>query len=233
MRKLYVTVMLCALLPMTMMAQTKVKTKAKAKPAPVIYYVEDSTAQVTVYTDGKLTNMMSSNDANQNKEANVSYGSADFAVIDGTIKRPNNSTFKVVEVPGLTKTELCDKICNSLAQVYGSADKIRKDMNGESVTVSTTATNMAYISITEHMAPIKVDGNYNMRFQFKDGEVIIDAPEVTSVKSRELNFDKSAIAINLKELATLDPNGVQGFTAYLNDKIDTVLTRSFGNTAND
>jgi hypothetical protein len=219
MRKIEMMLLLCMACTVTLCAQNK-------NPKPIIYYVEDSTADITVWVDDKVEENKNTTreDAALNK---LNADSIDFVMIDGIIMRPDRSKLKVVSIPGFTQSELCNRVLDGVNKVYGSNAKVAKKDGDESIVISAFANNMASISISEHMSQIKVDGYYNIKMKFKDGQIMVDAPEITGIKSKNFNLDKSKININVKELSLLDSNGVQGFPRYLNDKIDDIIRLSF------
>ncbi|MCR5313776.1 MAG: hypothetical protein K6E54_09095 [Bacteroidaceae bacterium] len=214
MRKLYATMLFCLTLPFAVNAQTKYAKQ-------VIYYVEDSTADISLWVDEP--DVVRDNSALKT----LDNDSLDFVLVDGVLVRPDRSRIKALAVPGYTRSELYSKAMDGIKKVYGDVDGVVKTGDNESITISSTASNMAKISISKRVSGIPVDGSYNFKLQFKDGEILVEDPAITSVRSKMMNFEKAQVSIDVKELALLDPKGVQGFPQYINDKIETILKASF------
>ena len=91
MRKIEMMLLLCMACTVTLCAQNK-------NPNPIIYYVEDSTADVTVWVDDNVEENKNTTreDAALNK---LNADSIDFVMIDGIIMRPDRSKLKVVSIP--------------------------------------------------------------------------------------------------------------------------------------
>lgn len=99
---------------------------------------------------------------------------------DGTFTTQDGKRYDVVEVEGMSATDLFDLVKKNIALAYRSPKDVESNVDDKIICIYGYAPNCTYYTAPGVKFPLTF--NYTIKFQFKDEKIRVDAPNLYEMR---------------------------------------------------
>lgn len=151
----------------------------------------------------------------------------------GTFVTAEGNDYAVIAFEGKKAEELYQMVKDNVAKYYESPEDVLTEEPHTKLTVE--GFNREFLMWTFMMVPTQFGALYTLTFQFKDGRIRVDAPEIDDTMMATATFGKKGATASFKSmLNTYFRNGevkekakpkVAAIEQHINDMINRLLTQ--------